>query len=224
MSAAANTTPARATRPRSASRATATIVALVLGILGLGIGGAGGVLLALGDGTLRSDAHSLTTQASAFATSVADVSDLDDLSGLIGRPSVDVDARGDGLFVGVGRAQDVESYLAGAPVEEITDLELDPFRLDRETHDGTRALSPPAAQDFWVASGAGSLRWDVRDGDYRVVLMNADGRRGVDASVRIGMTVPHLRAIAWMLVGIGASVLLAGLIAAVAALRRRDLH
>jgi hypothetical protein len=69
-----------------------------------------------------------------------------------------------------------------------------------------------------VAQGTGrdaaKLSWKVRDGDYRLVLMNADGSRGVHTHGRVGLTVPHLPAVAWTLVG-GGLLLLAGGITAI---------
>ena len=229
MSSAIDSQPLPAARRRSASRVTTSIVAAVLGLAGLGIGGAGGVLLAAFDGgTIRSGSHRLSTPASAFASSVADISDLDDVSDVLGQPRVGVTARGSGqgVFVGVGRAEDVERYLAGTAVEEISDVEIKPFRLDRHMHEGARAPAPPATQRFWVASAAGasaaSLRWDLHDGDYRVVLMNRDGSRGVDADVKVGLTIPHVPAIAWTLAGVGAALLVVALLTGVAGMRRRE--
>jgi hypothetical protein len=224
MSTAIETNSLPAARRRSASRTISRLVALLLALLGLGIGGAGGVLLAVfdGDGTVRSGSQSLSTPASAFASSVTDISDLDDISGLIGQPRVGVTAEGQDLFIGVGHAKDVDRYLAAAAIEEITDVELEPFRLDRELHPGSTTPAPPGAQPFWVASSSdGVLRWDVHDGDYRIVVMNRDGSRGVTADVNVGLTVPRMPAIAWTFAGLGGSLLLAALAIAAASVRRR---
>ena len=63
--------------------------------------------------------------------------------------------------------------------------------------------SPP----FWVASAEGSgpqaLTWDVQDGSWQVVVMNADGSSNVDTTLSIGAEVPHL-------LGIGIGALVAG--------------
>jgi hypothetical protein len=204
-----------------------TVLALVPAVVGLAVGAAGAALLAAfgGDGTVRSGAHALSTPASAFDTPLSDISHLDDVAAVTGTPRVAVHARGSDVFVGVGPAGDVERYLAGAAVEEITDAELEPFRLERELHDGARVPAPPETQDFWVASAAGArsadLRWDVGDGAYRVVLMHRDGSRGVDATVRAGLTAPRLSVVAWALVGIGVSLLLTAVTAGVVGARRR---
>ena len=56
--------------------------------------------------------------------------------------------------------------------------------------DGDRSAGAPGAQRFWAASAQGggtqALTWDVEDGDWSVVVMNADGSPGVDAGVSAG--------------------------------------
>jgi hypothetical protein len=65
----------------------------------------------------------------------------------------------------------------------------------------------PAAQDCWTASAHGSgpqtLTWKVRHGGWSIVVMNADGSRGVDAGVSVGATVPLLTPLGWGLAGGG---------------------
>ena len=57
------------------------------------------------------------------------------------------------------------------------------------------------------ATGAGvrTLTWHVRRGAWRVVVMNADGTRGVSSELSIGASLPHL-----LVIGIAA--LAAGLL------------
>ena len=47
---------------------------------------------------------------------------------------------------------------------------------------GADRPAAPQEQSFWVASTSGAgeqtLRWDVQDGDWRAVVMSADGGRG----------------------------------------------
>jgi hypothetical protein len=108
----------------------------------------------------------------------------------------------------------VDRYLASVPADVVTDFELDPFELTREPREGSRQPAPPADQPIWVASGTGpaspTLRWKVRDGDYRLVVMNADGSRGVDAEGEVALTASHVPTIAWSMIGGGVLLLLAG--------------
>ena len=53
----------------------------------------------------------------------------------------------------------------------------------------------PRTQNFWVAraeadSGTARLSWALRDGDYRLVFMNADGSPAVDVDARFALVVP----------------------------------
>ncbi|MBA2360565.1 MAG: hypothetical protein H0V79_06475 [Actinobacteria bacterium] len=66
----------------------------------------------------------------------------------------------------------------------------------RSTRPGIRARrggapeGPHADQTFWAASttGAGeqTLEWEPEDGSLNIVVMNADGSRGVAAELSIG--------------------------------------
>jgi hypothetical protein len=112
------------------------------------------------------------------------------------------------VFVGVGPRAEVDRYLAGAAVDEATDFDVDPFSLDTKRHAGSRSPAAPAAQSFWVAKSTGStadLDWKVRDGDWRFVVMNADGSSGVSTVSKVEAGADHLPTI-------GLAVLLAGVI------------
>jgi hypothetical protein len=221
------------TQPRrqlTPARITAIVVGGLLAAVGVLSTVAGGAGLAVfgSDGSATSGRHSLSTASSALVSSVAEIEDANDFADALGDPSVrlsvEADGSSSGVFVGIGLAADVDRYLASAPIEEATDFELDPFRFDRRVRPGSSRPAAPASQRFWVAKGSGrdaaSLRWRVRDGDYRAVVMNADGSRGVDTDGRIGLTVPHLPELAWGLIG-GGLLLMAGGIAAGALAARR---
>ena len=69
-------------------------------------------------------------------------------------------------------------------------------------------MPPPGEQRIWVASAEGSgrqtLTWDVEGGNWSIVLMNADGSRGVEADVRIGVKINVLP---WIILGVGIGAL-----------------
>ena len=54
---------------------------------------------------------------------------------------------------------------------------------------GDARAPSPGTQDFWVASSTGSgprtLEWDPTDGSWTVVVMNADGRAGIDVALEL---------------------------------------
>jgi hypothetical protein len=197
-----------------------TGVGAMLALGGLIAGGAGVATLATigSDGTIASGQQTFATSGAALVTSPADVDGIDDAGHIVGDARVRVSLRSAsakrGLFVGVGPAQQVERYLAAAPIDEVTDFEVDPFTLTRHARGGTARPAPPASQDFWVAQSSGrpdaTLRWKLHSGEYRMVVMNADGSRGVNARGDLAFTIPHTAAIAWSLIGGGLLLLLGG--------------
>lgn len=113
------------------------------------------------------------------------------------------------LFVGIGPSGDVDRYLAGVNHTVITEF----FGDKTETVAGGQPASPPAGQNFWVASasgaGAQTLVWDPEDGSWTVVVMNADGRSGISVGADLGARFP---ALPWIGLGflVGGAVLFAG--------------
>jgi hypothetical protein len=148
---------------------------------------------------------------------------------VVGDPRVRVSVAAPGseadLFVGIGPAAAVDRYLAGAPIDEVTDFEIDPFELNRRPRPGSTRPAPPAGEDFWVAEGSGgntaALDWKLRDGEYRLVLMNADGSRPVAADGEVKLSLPHVAGIAWASTGVGLLLLLGGTAGIVLAIRGR---
>ena len=118
------------------------------------------------------------------------------------------------VFVGIGSAAAVESYLVA--VRHEVAASFDANRASFRLHAGGAPAARPAAESFWVAetegSGARDLAWVPKPGDWRVVLMNADGSSGVTAELAVGARVPHLLGIGiGLLAGGGALLLISGL-------------
>jgi hypothetical protein len=217
-------------RRRGDGQIAALVVGAMLTVFGLaGLVAGGGVLAVFGnDGTVNSGTHSFSTPTSALVSEPAEVRDTRDISDAIGNPrvrfTVDSQTPGKGVFVGVGPADQVDRYLAGAAIDEVDDIEVAPFELNSDRRPGTKRLTAPGAQTFWVAQNEGrdsaSLRWKVRDGDYRVVIMNADGSPRVNTEGEVALTVPNAPDYAWALLGGGFLLLVGGAAASVAGLRR----
>jgi hypothetical protein len=108
--------------------------------------------------------------------------------------NVRLEADGDQpLFTGVARTRDVDAYLRESAHATLTDVDFKPFEPEYRTSAGSAAPGRPGDETFWAASSeSGTLTWDVDDGDWSVVVMNADGSRGVDARVSAGASVPFL--------------------------------
>jgi len=213
------------------------VVALIVGILlvlpgiAMLLGGAG-LTIAYGvarddDGYFDFDLDRLQTPTAAIVSGDIDffsepgepdwVIDFLDLDVRIAADSVD-----DGeLFVGIGPTEDVDAYLDGVAHDEVTDL--DDGAPDYRRTDGDRQPAPPGEQTFWAEQSSGIdpvLEWEADDGEWTVVLMNADGSVGVASDVEVGAKSGLVLAVAiGMLVG-GLVLLGLGVFLVVVAFRR----
>jgi len=225
--------------PGGSSRWTAgRIISVVIGSV---LVMAGGGLLTAGAGALwvdqtqRDAAGFLSTDAERFSTTTYAVTsepfDLQ-LSGpdwAVSQSTVgDVRLRAAGsdapLFIGIGPADEVATYLSGVEHDEVTELRAGPLRPTYERQGGAQAPADPAAQDFWVASaggtGAQSFTWTPEDGRWMIVVMNADASASVDTLLSVGATAPWLDNVAIGLLFAGALVVLAGVVIVLVAVRR----
>jgi hypothetical protein len=176
------------------------------------------------DGYYMTSSERFATPTSALATENLDIDD--DLPGRI-TGTVRFDVRGSAekpVFVGVARSRDVQAYLAGTAHATLTDVEVDPFAAEYRTASGMATPAAPATRPIWAASATGTgrqrLEWDVKDGDWSVVVMNADGSPNVQADVAVGSDLPLVGDIATvaLLSGLvlfagGAALIAGGLVA-----------
>ena len=127
------------------------------------------------------------------------------------------------LFVGIGPAAAVDSYLVGVRHDVAT--RFDAARSDFRLHQGGAPSAPPAARHFWVAQALGpgtqTVSWSPANGNWRIVVMNADGSAGVHTDLAIGARFPHLLWIGIGVLGGGALLLLLGGGGIYAAVNRR---
>ena len=184
------------------------------------------------DGYLTTEAHRFTADTRALATENLDL-DLGDGEwvvepGDLGNLRLEAESRdGKPLFVGIARTSDVERYLGGVPHTTVHDVEAGPFDsfdADYTRHAGQRHPASPEHADIWAASnqGAGTqtVAWEIEDGDWSVVVMNADGSLGVDADISAGADVPFLNELGWTALGSGSFALAIGVFLLVVGIRR----
>lgn len=222
MNAIATPVPAPAQRPRPAKIAAVAVAAAALVSALAGAIALAGNVLRDGDGYFNSPTETFTTAGYAIAMKNVDVSDAPNwVFGKAGLDSVRVKASGGRpLFIGIAPAADVDRYLRGAGHEDVSGLTYHPFHVSYDHVDGPAPGRAPADESFWVTSSSGTgslaLDWTPRPGNWRAVLMNADGSRGVTATLQFGARTSLL----WWLGGalIGAAALAA---AVAAALNRR---
>jgi hypothetical protein len=214
---------------QKASRTGRIIGGSIVATVGAVIAFGGGSVLALGgsDGTFSSGHRDVSTKTSALVSEPAKINGSASVTDALGNPRVRISADSTtnrNVFVGIGPKAQVDRYLAGAPIDTVKDFEVDPWSLDKTARPGTATPKPPATQSFWVAKSAGStaaLDWKVRDGNYRVVVMNTDGSRGVSTMSEVEVQIPHLATIA-LIALIAGIVTLAGGVALIVVPGRRN--
>lgn len=201
-------------------------------LVSLALLGAGGTAV-WADRTQR-DAGYVTTDVHRFSTSGAALATESTRLGsagvgwlysprLLGKVRIRVTptAPGSALFVGIGPSADVDRYLAGVNHTVVSDF----FGDKLQVVEGGPPGSVPGRQNFWAASttgsGARTLVWDPSKGSWTVVVMNADGRRGIDVGADLGARIP---AVLWIAVGLlaaGAVFMAGGGLLITGAIRRR---
>lgn len=212
---------------------TGTLTALLASVLVFG-GGAAlyGEIKKDDDGYLTSEAHRFQTSTRALATENLDINlgEADRLADDLGRVKIEAQSNdGKPLFVGIARTSDVERYLHGVPHTTVHDVEDGPFEsfhADTTRHAGNRHPVAPEHAGIWAVSseGGGKQAADIklREGDWSVVVMNADGSLGVDADISAGANVPFLNELGWIALGSGSFALAIGIALIVAGARRPE--
>jgi hypothetical protein len=197
----------------SAGRAILIVLGSIGVLFGLAVMAGGGFLL-WADRTQREDGY-VTTPSELFATSTYALT----------RTRLEIDTDGPGwvlndswfgkvrirgespgakmLFIGIGPEAAVSKYLGSVAHANVQDIDFDPFRVTYFPIAGGAPQGPPTAQRFWAVSASGvgtqTVTWKVREGDWSVVLMNADGSRGVAADIDLGAKLSFLL---WVAIGL----------------------
>jgi hypothetical protein len=193
------------------------VILIVLGSIGVLLGLAllaGGGFLLWADRTQRDDGY-LTTPTERFATPTYALTrsrlevDTEGAKWVLndnwfGKIRIRGESAGEKtLFIGVGPQADVARYLGVVAHANVQDVDFDPFRVTYLPIPGGAPQGPPTEQHFWAASASGvgtqTLTWRVRDGDWSVVLMNADASRGVSADIDLGAKLSFL---IWVSIGL----------------------
>jgi hypothetical protein len=191
-------------------RTTAAVIGAIVGLIGAMLLIAGGAMLwALtterdADGYFTSPALELTTQGHAITTGSLDLASGAQPGDWVPRPGdlatriVVTTAPERAVFVGVAAEDDIERYLAGVAHAQVATVQEGGRSVTYRTFAGTSQPPLPAEQDFWAAStqGAGRqvLEWDVEQGRWGLVVMNAEASAGVattaTAAFRAGLLTP----------------------------------
>jgi len=214
-----------------------SIASAVAGLIALAFLAAGAFLLYVdfdkdNDGYYTSSSERIDSSSYAISSGNLDL-DLDGAGDFVddvglGRVRLHAQPNGDkAVFLGIARTSQVERYLRNTDHTIVTDIsgggpfggDVDPQYRDEP---GPGRPVAPAKSDIWAASASGTgeqtVEWKVRDGDWSIVVMNADASRGVDADMSAGAKLPFAGPAGWTALGIGilatitsAALLLVGL-------------
>jgi hypothetical protein len=176
----------------TAGRILAIVSGVLAALIALGLLAGGGVLL-WAYGTKRDDDGFYPTRYERFGSTGYAVrsddldlgTDADWLFDQLGTIRIRGRSPSRPLFLGIGREADVERYLSGVEHEVVTDVDLDPWDVTYRHESGSRQPRRPGSQTFWAARGRDVVTWDVENGQWVAVLMNADASRSVSADISV---------------------------------------
>jgi hypothetical protein len=182
----------------SGGRVIGMVLTSIVGLIGLALL-VGGIAILAAYAFARDDDGYFTTDTEQLASSgYAITSDNIDLGvdaaewvpeKILGDVRIQLHARAP-IFAGIGDDADVERYLEGVAGSELTDFQHGDPVLEKRPGAG-RPPNPPGEEHFWVAQTEGTgdqtLNWDADFGNWRAVVMNADGSRGVIVSAEAGV-------------------------------------
>lgn len=190
-----------------------SIIALVAA--GLVIGGAG-LLWAYGtqrsdDGFFTSPSTELETDSYALTSTEIDLGSRPGdwfPSGELATVQLTVTPEGSTpVFVGIGPSDQVEGFLEGVSHSLVTRVGDRSGDATYEDIEGSAAPSAPSDESFWAASAEGigsqSLTWELEQGEWTVIIMNADATPGVATEISAGARTQLLVPIAIGLLFVG---------------------
>jgi hypothetical protein len=201
------------------------VVGALVALIAVGlIAGGGGLLWAYGtqrsaDGFFTSPEVTLSTDGYALTSTEIDLGSRPGdwfPSGRLATVRLEVDSQDTApVFVGIGPDTDVDSYLGGVEYSEVARIGPDPAHVTYRSVAGEAPSTPPSEQAFWAASTEGSgpqtLTWELEQGEWTVVIMNADTSPGVTVDAAAGARTE-------LMVPVSAFLLVGGLVfAAIAA-------
>src|SRR3954469_13405696 len=216
-----------------AGRIIALVVGVILLLPGLGLLLGGGALLwadnshRTSDGYLVSDDATFSTSGFALTSDRLDLStgaDWVPVSSALGTARFEVTSTDPGtdVFIGIAPAADVAGYLDGVGRTVVDDLGTGSSGSSQV--DGGAPSGQPGDETFWTAQASGSgtqqLTWRPAQGDWVLVVMNADASAGVNVTGTVGATVPSLVGLAWGLLIAGALITVIAVLLIVLAARR----
>jgi hypothetical protein len=184
------------------------------GAIALMIGGIGSLVYFGADGRFESKEGVANSEASVLVSEPQKIETASPLSLSTGTLTIEASSADPArsVFIGIGRAEDVATYLSGVNYATIHDVGNRSFSMVTDPPSGgTRPPADPTSQTFWMARAEGTgvqqLDWSFPDGEYRLVLMHRDGQGPVAVHGRVAVTLPWIFPIAVAVLAVGLVVL-----------------
>ena len=172
------------------------------------------------DGYINGHGH-MATASAAFVVDTAEFKEITEEQVEEGRTGGDTRLRiraestdGGEVIVGIASAETLQTVLVTGSFELVSELEFEPFGYAGVGLGGIQPLTPPEQGLFAAYAkgpGAQEVTWTVAPGEWRAIIMNADGSPRVDVNVRFGARFPYLRGFAFAGMALGGAFLLLGL-------------
>lgn len=210
----------------SVKRLILAIFGALLGLLGLGVLGAGAVLFTLfgTDGQSNIPIGSVVSD-DGRAVVVTDFQISSSTPVPLNESWFDLSIRVTGEdphFVGVATKEQALAYLQGVPYNLVTDFDSSSGTINSTTIPGDGRPDDPSGQTFWSDQKSGedvSVAWPVSDENTSLVIMNEDAAAGVRAGVDVLLTIAWAGAAAIGLVVTGLILLVLAIVLLVLAMR-----
>lgn len=195
-------------------RTIVLVVAIVALLLGVGsvVLGAVGIAVFGTAGKYSMNVGSGSSNGAAIYVSGFQVSANSLMSAVTGITVEAASADGKQLFIGAGPPSKVQGYLAGVPYSAVSDIVNGQLQVSEVPGKGT--ASPPAGQNIWVLQDQGStpkITWGSEDAGQVLVVMNADGSRGVKANLTLSASSTSIFPISIGMVVLGGVLMLVGI-------------
>ena len=200
------------------------VFGIVLSMIGMTIVVAGVVMS--GANQLRDAQGFFSTPEETFTTSsyaltsaaVGELSSVDDIPNLpfdLATIRLTAESADSPVFIGIAQRTDVDRYLDDVERAELRSVTYRPFEAEYREIKGSQAPKPPEEQDFWAVSASGSgpqeLEWEVASGEWRIVVMNADGAAGVTVDLQAAVRSDLFGPAAAAIIGTGILFLIIGI-------------
>lgn len=207
----------------SGGKIAAVIVGAIVGMVAVGLIIGGALLIWANETQRQADGFFTTDEVVLSTESHALVSEEVDLGSRPGEwfPSgrlatVRIEAGSDTapVFVGIGPENEVDAYLDDVAYSTVTNIGVDGDNITYRNIPGDATPAPPGEQGFWAVSAEGAdtqtIEWDLEQGRWAVVVMNADASTGVTVDASAGAQTDLL---IWVAIGLLAGGLILGVIA-----------